>query len=57
MKAQLRKLQSENARLEARVKNLEVETAHQKALILSTIERIDILSTRVDIVNVFGNDI
>ena len=47
MKAQLRKLQSENARLEMRVKNLEVETAHQKALILSLIDRLDIASDRI----------
>ena len=42
------KLERDNARLEARVKNLEVHNAHQDNLIKMLTERIDIASERLD---------
>lgn len=45
---QIAQLKTENDRLKAKVSNLETETAHQKALIVSTIERVDIASKRID---------
>ena len=48
MKNDLIKLQRENSRLEARVKNLEIENAHFLNLIKILTERIDIASERLD---------
>ncbi len=47
MRQQLIKLQKENARLEMRVKNLEVQNAHQDNLIGILTKRVDIASDRI----------